>query len=65
MIAAIIPSPDALMTEVVSAALENNMHIITDGFRVVVSPIVPPGWHRMGVTVRDQPITQETPRCVA
>lgn len=65
MIAAIIPSPDALMTEVVAAAIANNMHIITDGCRVVVSPTVPPGWHRMGISHKSAPLKPEVTRCAA
>lgn len=63
MIAAIIPPANAMLSEVYDAAVANGMHIITDGCRVVVSPIVPPGWHRMGITVKSAPIPREVPQC--
>lgn len=60
-----IPPDDAFMLEVERAAVERGMHIITDGCRVVVSPIVPPGWHRMGITHKSPPLAPEVPRCAA
>lgn len=65
MIAALIPPPDILMCELEQIAIEHNMHLITDGRRLVVSPIVPPGWHRMGISHKSPPLTPETTQCAA
>lgn len=65
MIAALIPPPDILMCELEQIAIEHRMHLITDGKRLVVSPIVPPGWHRMGITHKALPLAPEVPQCAA
>lgn len=65
MIAALILPDTTTMLECAQAARANHMHLITDGRRVVVSPVVPPGWHRMGVTHKAPPIPKETIQCAA
>jgi hypothetical protein len=65
MLVALIPPPDVLMCELEQIAIEHRMHLITDGKRLVVSPIVPPGWHRMGVTHKSAPLAPEVPQCAA
>lgn len=52
MIAALILNPDALLDECAQAARARGMHLISDGFRVVVSPIVPPGFFKIAVKVK-------------
>ena len=55
MIAAhIIPTDDALFDEVIQAAVKANMHVISDGVRVVISPTVPRGWIKLAVKVIDR-----------
>lgn len=51
MIAQIFPE-DALVDEVAKAAQAAGMHIITDGRKVVVSPIVPPGFYKLAVKIK-------------
>ncbi len=47
MITALIFSEDALLDEVAQAAKARGMHIISNGQRTVVSPIVPAGWTKI------------------
>jgi len=54
MIAAHILPADALFDECIEAARERNMHLIGDGKRIVISPIIPPGWFKIGVKVIDR-----------
>lgn len=49
--AAILPD-DLTVLEAAEIARAHNLHLITDGRRVVVSPIVPPGWHRLAVRIK-------------
>lgn len=44
--------PEIELRDAADAANSSGMHLITDGSEVVVSPIVPPGWFRMGVKVK-------------
>lgn len=52
MITAIIFSEDALLDEVAQAAKARGMHIISNGQRTVVSPIVTAGWTKIAVKVK-------------
>lgn len=36
--------PGLTLLDAYQLAQDNNMHLITDGHRVVVSPIIPAGW---------------------
>ena len=50
----IVPSD----TEVIAAArlaAAAHLHLITDGKKTVLSPVVPPGWHKLAVTVKEAP----------
>lgn len=50
------PRPIPGDTPVLDAAREaarTGVPLITDGRRTVLSPVIPPGWHRLGVTVRE------------
>lgn len=50
----IIPSD----TDVIAAArlaAAAHLHLITDGRRTCLSPIVPPGWTRLAVIVKEAP----------
>lgn len=47
------PNPPATPAELERATSEGGMHLIHDGREVKVSPIVPPGWFRVAVCVRD------------
>lgn len=46
-----IPAADALLDEVVTAAKAAGMHIIGNGRRIVISPVIPAGWIKLGVKV--------------
>lgn len=49
-----IPADDALLDEVVTAAKAAGMHVIGNGRRIVISPVVPAGWIKLGVKVIDR-----------
>lgn len=48
----IIPSDTDVM-EAARLAAAAHLHLITDGRRTVLSPVVPPGWHKLAVTVKE------------
>ena len=52
MITALIFPDEALLDEVAQAAKARGMHIISNGKKTVVSPIVPPGWTKIAVKVK-------------
>lgn len=52
MITALLFNEDALLDEVAQAAKANDMHIISNGQRIVVSPFVPVGWTKIAVKVK-------------
>lgn len=54
MIAATFVPDEALLHEVAEAALKAGMHIISNGHRTVVSPIIPPGFTK--IIIRTRPI---------
>jgi len=43
---------DTTLDEFIQAARSAGMHLITNGFKVVVSPVVPPGFWRIAVKVK-------------
>lgn len=43
---------DALLSECLDAAHRYGMHLITDGRRVLVSPIVPAGFTQLKITAK-------------
>lgn len=52
--AQILPvSDDTILDECAQAACKAGMYLITNGFKVVVSPIVPPGFWKIAVKVKD------------
>jgi hypothetical protein len=65
--ATIIPvTEDALVYELVQVAKAAGMYLISDGFKVVVSPIVPPGFFKIAIRVKnDQFATLEAIPCAA
>lgn len=50
MIAAVIVPDSATLAEVARQAAAAHLHIITNGTRAVLSPIVPAGWAKVGNT---------------
>jgi hypothetical protein len=51
--AQILPITDeTTLDECAQAARHAGMHLITNGFKVVVSPIVPPGFWKVAVKVK-------------
>lgn len=42
-------SADTAVLEAARMAVVSNLHLITDGRRSVLSPVVLPGWHRLAV----------------
>lgn len=43
---------DAFLDDLAKAAAERGMHLIGNGKRIVVSPIVPPGWWKIAVKIK-------------
>lgn len=52
-IAAVIIPDTATVLEAARQARASNLHLISDGKRTVLSPIVPPGWYKFAVKVKD------------
>ena len=48
MIAAVIVPDSATLAEVARQAAAAHLHIITNGRRTVLSPVVPAGWAKVG-----------------
>ena len=44
--------PCLTLLEAWQIAQDNNMHLISDGHRVVVSPIILPGWREVPMVLR-------------
>jgi hypothetical protein len=44
---------EAELLDVANEAATKGLFLITDGRETVLSPIVMPGWHRMGVSVKE------------
>lgn len=65
--ARILPIGDTTtLEECARAARAAGMHLISNGVKVVVSPIVPPGFFKIAVKVRsDRHATLEPVPCVA
>ena len=55
-ISAVIIPDNATVLEAAKLAVASHLHLITDGRRVLLSPIVMPGWHRMAVKVKSSPL---------
>lgn len=47
-----VPAESELL-EIAAQANAAHLHLITNGKDTVLSPMVPAGWHRMGVRVKD------------
>lgn len=47
-----VPEESELL-EVARLASTRGMYLVTDGTQTVISPVVLPGWHRLGVTVKE------------
>lgn len=52
MVAAVIIPSDTEVVEAARLAAAAHLHLITDGRRTCLSPIVPPGWFRLAVHLR-------------
>lgn len=47
----IVPD-EALLLDVAAQASAQHLHIISNGKRTALSPIIPEGWHHLNVTIR-------------
>lgn len=66
MISAQIFHEDALVDECAQAAKARGMHLISDGKKVVVSPIIPPGFFKVAVKIKCPTTASLTPtQCAA
>lgn len=54
MLTAQLFADDALLSEVADAAAARGWHVITNGQRMVVSPIVPPGYTKVAVKTKPE-----------
>jgi len=63
MLGAQIFPDDALLDEVARAAQARGMFVISNGRKMVVSPIVPPGFIKVCVKVKNAPL--EATLCAA
>lgn len=45
--------PETTLVEAAEQAVTAGVHLITDGRKVIQSPWIPPGWHRLGVSVKE------------
>lgn len=52
MIAAVIIPDTATVLEAALQARAAGLHLITDGRRTVLSPVIPPGWFRCAVKIK-------------
>lgn len=43
---------EALLCDVAELATTQHLHIISNGQRTVLSPVIPAGWHRLIVKIR-------------
>lgn len=50
--AEIILTPGLTLLEAYQVAQDAGMHLISDGYEVKVSPIVPPGWREIPLRVK-------------
>ncbi len=50
----ILPNTTTVL-EAAHQAQRANLHLITDGKRTVLSPIVMPGWYKLGVNLKPSP----------
>lgn len=51
----IIVPRETLVSECANEAAVRGLHLITDGKDTLISPVVLPGWFRVGVRVKPQP----------
>ena len=54
-------TPGLTLLEAYQVAQDAHMHLISDGYEVKVSPIIPPGWREIPLRVK---ITSPTRGCV-
>ena len=47
-----LPDPNATLLEIARAAHVRGLHLIHDGRKIVVSPIIPPGWREVIIKQR-------------
>lgn len=59
MIAAVLIPDDALLYDVAQQAIAQHLHLVTNGQRFALAPVVPAGWHKVHVGIK------ETQQCAA
>lgn len=47
-----LPDENLSAADLAEAAKARGMHLIHNGRRVVISPVIPPGWQKLGVFVK-------------
>lgn len=58
------PPDGATFREVAEAARAHGLHLIHNGRRIVVSPVIPPGWREVAITIKAPRTPPEVP-CAA
>lgn len=48
----IIPPLDMTVLEAYRIAHDAGMYLITDGFRTVIAPYIPPGWRELPIRIK-------------
>ena len=51
--AIIVADNEILVVDLAELARERGLHLITNGVRTALSPVVPSGWSRLGVVARE------------
>jgi hypothetical protein len=60
MSTALIFSENALLDECIRAANERGMYLISDGRRILASPVIPAGFRQVKITVKVRTPSQAT-----
>lgn len=55
MIAATLIPDDALLFDVAQQAIAQHLNLVTNGQRFALAPVVPAGWERVHVGIKEAP----------
>lgn len=55
---AILPDLDMTVLDAYRLARDNSMYLISDGYRTVISPIIPPGWREIPIRIKQRAANQ-------
>lgn len=49
---ALIPDLDMTVLDAYRLARANSMYLISDGFRIIIAPHIPPGWREIPIRIK-------------